>query len=314
MAITLHDLARACACNVSTVSRALRGDPRISPEVRARITDEAARQGYRPNLTARSLVSGRSGTIWFLVGSLESPTDHQPAEAAARLCQEHGRDLLVATHHGDPAAHHRLLGRLRQGLADGAIIAATALDQEAPELRELAASGFPLVFIDRHVPGIVAPMATTDHQECSSRIVAALQSSGITHVVNLHPHGHNPVEDARRRSVDRAVAAAGMIPVPNNHAVPHPVGVVATGWAMVEQWRTTVGALPRGSVVAIYDRLTGDPPMGCGLIIVEQDFTAMATAAWQLLADRLAGAPAGRTCRLIAPRTLHVLAPPSSPS
>lgn len=305
MAITLHDLARACACNVSTVSRALHGDPRISPEVRTRIADEAARQGYRPNLTARSLVSGRSGTIWFVVGSLESPIDHLPAEAASRLCQEHGRDLLVAAHHGDPTAHHRLLGRLRQGLADGAIIAATSLDQDAAELRDLAASGFPLVFIDRHVPGVVAPLATTDHDDCSIKIVEALRSAGISQVVNLHHRGQNSVENARHRTLERAVAAAGLVQIPIHHAVTLPIGVVATDWLQFDGWRSEHGALPEGSLLVVYDRVAGDPPAGCGLVVVEQDFAEMAAVAWTLLQDRLDGAPASRIRRRIPPLGLR---------
>lgn len=95
MAATLHDLAAACACNVSTVSRALHDDARISAEMRAKVHAAAARLGYRPNLAARTLVTGRSGTVWFLLAGLASPTDHLPAEAAARLCRDHGLDLLV---------------------------------------------------------------------------------------------------------------------------------------------------------------------------------------------------------------------------
>ena len=310
MAITLHDLAQACSCNVSTVSRALRGDVRISPDVRTKITNEAARQGYRPNLTARSLVNGRSGTIWFVVGSLESPIDHLPAEAASRLCQEHGRDLLVAAHHGDQIGHQRILGRLRQGLADGAIIAVTLPDQNSAELRDLAASGFPLVFIDRHVPGIVAPVATTDHKAVCQRVVSALATKGITDVANLHPAGMNSVEDARRRALDQAMADAGLRRWLTGRTASRPIGVVASAWSHFDAWRNEYGALPPGSLLVVYDQITGDPPAGCGLIVVKQDFAGMAAAAWALLQDRLDGAPASRIHRRIPPLELHYVPKP----
>lgn len=47
--VTTREVALAANCNQSTVSRALRGDERISPAVRSRIREVADRMGYRPN-------------------------------------------------------------------------------------------------------------------------------------------------------------------------------------------------------------------------------------------------------------------------
>jgi DNA-binding LacI/PurR family transcriptional regulator len=297
MAATLHDLAAACACNVSTVSRALRDDPRISAEVRAKVQAAARELGYRPNLAARALVTGRSGTVWFLSGSLGAPTDHLPAEAMSRFCLEHGRDLLVATHHGDPTAHRRLLERLRQGVADGAVIAAHRPDLDSPVLRDLAASGFPLVFIDRHVPGIVAPVATTDHVAAASEVVARLQREGLRHIANLHDPRGNTVEVARAAALTSAATAAGLQLVATDGALPPHTAVVASSWSTFSQWRHAQPTLPAGTWVALYDLIVGDPPPGCTLLVIVQDFAAMGAAAWELLNRRMAGEPASGEIR-----------------
>lgn len=47
--VTLRDVAQAMGVHPSTVSRALRGDPRISGEVRDRVISAAERLGYRPD-------------------------------------------------------------------------------------------------------------------------------------------------------------------------------------------------------------------------------------------------------------------------
>lgn len=47
--LTTRDVAAAAGVNQSTVSRALRGDPKIRPEVRERILKHAKDLGYRPN-------------------------------------------------------------------------------------------------------------------------------------------------------------------------------------------------------------------------------------------------------------------------
>jgi DNA-binding LacI/PurR family transcriptional regulator len=46
---TQHDLARAVGVSVMTVSRALRGEPRVAPATRERILAAAAELGYRPD-------------------------------------------------------------------------------------------------------------------------------------------------------------------------------------------------------------------------------------------------------------------------
>ena len=271
-----------------------------------RVHAAAVQLGYRPNLAARALVTGRSGVVWFLAGSLASPTEHLPAEAAARLCRDHGRDLLVATHHGDPAAHQRLLERLRQGVADGAVIAANQPDVDSPLLRELAASGFPLVFIDRHVPHIVAPVATTDHVGATLALMARLRAEGITHIANLHLPVGNTVEVARYQALLAAVPAAGLTLVDHARPLPLRTAIVTSAWGHFSAWRRTHAALPVGTWICHYDYLMGDPPAGCTVLALEQDFVGMATAALELLNRRLEGQPASSEIRYLPLANLRV--------
>ena len=61
MAVTSKDIARRLNISQSTVSRALRGDPRVSAETKARILEAARQMDYTPNLAARSLITRRTG-------------------------------------------------------------------------------------------------------------------------------------------------------------------------------------------------------------------------------------------------------------
>ncbi len=66
MTATMADVAREAGVNKGTVSRALRGDPRISETTRARVWQAAHALGYRLNRSGRSLSTARS----FLAGVL----------------------------------------------------------------------------------------------------------------------------------------------------------------------------------------------------------------------------------------------------
>lgn len=70
--ITLRDVAGACGYTVNTVSRALRGDPRLPESTRAKIREAAVRMGYIRNSLASTLRSGRSGNIAVIVNDVHN--------------------------------------------------------------------------------------------------------------------------------------------------------------------------------------------------------------------------------------------------
>ena len=62
MTVRMKDVAAASGVSVMTVSKVLRNEGRISLATRERILKCIKELDYRPNLNARSLVSGRA--IW----------------------------------------------------------------------------------------------------------------------------------------------------------------------------------------------------------------------------------------------------------
>jgi LacI family transcriptional regulator len=80
-----RDLARALGVNQATISLALRGDPSISPRMRRRVRDAAARLGYRPNAYVAMLMSriragrksGEQGVIALVVDARSEADWHR---------------------------------------------------------------------------------------------------------------------------------------------------------------------------------------------------------------------------------------------
>ena len=73
MAVTSKDIARKLKISQSTVSRALRGDPRVAPETMARVLEAARQMNYTPNLAARSLITRKTGTVGVVVHDITNP-------------------------------------------------------------------------------------------------------------------------------------------------------------------------------------------------------------------------------------------------
>src|ERR1700761_5082540 len=59
----MTDVARAAAVSHQTVSRVLNGHPNVRPATRQRVLAAIDELGYRPNLAARALATGRSTAL-----------------------------------------------------------------------------------------------------------------------------------------------------------------------------------------------------------------------------------------------------------
>ncbi len=68
---SLKDIAEKAGVSVRTVSRALRNEGYVGEATRERITQVADELGYRPNLAARALRTGRSQEVAVVVGSMD---------------------------------------------------------------------------------------------------------------------------------------------------------------------------------------------------------------------------------------------------
>jgi transcriptional regulator with XRE-family HTH domain len=99
---TSRDLAAQLGVSQSTVSRALRNDPRVSLKTRQRVADLAMRSGYTPNAVARSLSTRRTGQVALVVSDITNPFYPDLVEALQRefgLLEIHSRtqsDVLAA--------------------------------------------------------------------------------------------------------------------------------------------------------------------------------------------------------------------------
>ena len=71
--ITISDVAKEAGCSVSTVSRVIHGNPRVQPELAARIRQTIDQLGFVPDQSAQWLKTGRSFQILHVVPDIMNP-------------------------------------------------------------------------------------------------------------------------------------------------------------------------------------------------------------------------------------------------
>ena len=171
---TLASLARAAGVAVSTVSRALNDDPRISPAVRQRIAELAAAAGYTPDPLARTLVGGRSGLIGVVLGPMENPFY---AELLQSIVEETSarsmRPLLL--HAGPGPIERSTADALLQYRVDGCLITSAGLSSHAASV--CAAGGVPMVMINR-VARLHGRVVACDNRGGGAELAAFLLAGG----------------------------------------------------------------------------------------------------------------------------------------
>lgn len=125
--VTIKDIAKSAGVSHTTVSRALRGDNRITPDTTERIVQLASKMGYVPNSIAQSLNSQRTFTIGMLVTSVADPVVMDFVAGAEPIAQEHGYCLFLSTSHNNPLREISVVETFQQRRVDGVIVAASRI-------------------------------------------------------------------------------------------------------------------------------------------------------------------------------------------
>ncbi len=151
MANTLEEIALLSGVSRSTVSRVVNGSPGVNPDTRAHVLDVIRQEGYRPNLSARSLASGRTNVLGVVIPIGAETLVEDPYFAAllngiARAADLHSRFVMLSLAQSDFL--HRIDEVARQGIVDGVIISATQADD--PFVTQLLESGATFVSVGRH--------------------------------------------------------------------------------------------------------------------------------------------------------------------
>lgn len=135
----------------ATVSYVLNGkaeEKRISKVLEIKIRDYAHELGYRPNMIAKSLRTGKTKTIGMLVEDIADPFFSNTARVVEEIATQLGYKLFYSSTKNDTSIAKGLLRVFRDAQVDGYIIAPPpGIEQD---IRELMEEGYPVILFDRY--------------------------------------------------------------------------------------------------------------------------------------------------------------------
>lgn len=143
--ITLADVAHVAGVSPITVSRALRGERGVDPELVARVQAATLRLGYVPNPAARALASGHSTHVAVLIPMLSNALFVDLLETIQRTLRQAGYQSLIGVTHYDFSEEETLLRE--QLLHRPAGLLVTGLERNDATRQLINQSGVPCVHL-----------------------------------------------------------------------------------------------------------------------------------------------------------------------
>jgi len=208
---TIHDIARQAGVSAGTVSRVINGQPGVGAATRARIEELVSAAGFRANVSAQQLSTGRSRLIGIVFPVEMSrivihPVYPQLLAAIGDAAAERGHAVILAT----AAGHDRLdqmVDVLTRHNVDGVILPAAGPDD--PLLPALAALDTRTVLIGHRSDNQTLRWVDSDHDVAAYRLTRHLIEQGRKRL--WHLGGPEGVSAARLRAAGfmKAVREAG---------------------------------------------------------------------------------------------------------
>lgn len=183
--VTLKDIANATGVHVSTVSRALdpnRATP-ITDDVVEKIRETAKRLGYRPNRAALSLRTNKTMTIGVMIPDITNTLFPPIVRGIESVMEQAGYASILVNTDSQKGREVALLGTLQERGVDG-IIHTAALRNE-PSIQEAAASGLPIVTLNRKIEGTDIPYVVNDEHAGIAAVFSHLMDFGHRNIAHL---------------------------------------------------------------------------------------------------------------------------------
>lgn len=182
--VTITEVARLAGVSTATAGRVLGGYGYSSEEIKKRVQASAKRLGYRPNLLARGLITGKTKTIGVVAGDIQSPFYSSILRGIADVARAEGFGVLLTNSDELLARELEAVQLLLEKQVDGLIVAPCDTER-SDHLKSALKEGCPIVQFDRRVKGLAADAVTVDNRRASREAIGSLIEAGHRRIAIL---------------------------------------------------------------------------------------------------------------------------------
>jgi len=208
--VTVKDIAKRLRLHYTTVSKALRDHPDISPATKQRVATLAEELNYHPNSIAKSLKRQATSTLGVIVPSIKN--DFFSAVISGVEEVAYGREFNTVVCQSNESTEREAihLDTLISNRAAGVLVSVAQTTTSGTRFRALQRQGIPLVFFDRVCPDVEAGKVVVDDFGGALRAVRYLVESGYRRIAHAAERGNTSVGRERCRGYISALEQCGV--------------------------------------------------------------------------------------------------------
>ncbi|PVX52304.1 LacI family transcriptional regulator [Balneicella halophila] len=208
--VTIKDIAKALDVSISTVSRALKDSPEISPKTRELIKKTAKDMKYHPNPIAVALKTSKSHTIGVIVPKIVNTFYAGVVEGIEEIADKHGYQVFVSSTNEDYQKEVKHVNAFINSRADGVILSLSRGTTVLDHIQHLQDLEIPTVLFDRTTKNLKIPRVVTDDAKAAYKAVMHLINGGAKNIAMLSGPKHLLIGRNRTRGYQEALEKAGL--------------------------------------------------------------------------------------------------------
>ncbi len=208
--ITSLEVAKLAGVSQSAVSRVFTKGASASAATVEKVQKAAAELGYRPNVLARAMITGKSRIIGLLVAYLDNQFYPEALERLSNALQASGYHILIFTVPNSTDNIENVVRDLMDHQVDGIIAASVSMSSGLAEL--CASAGIPVVLFNRGQPGSGLSAVTSANVKGGALATQALIDAGHTRIAHIAGWEGSLTGRDRQQGFEDAMADSGLTP------------------------------------------------------------------------------------------------------
>lgn len=152
--MSIKEVAKRAGVSIATVSRTLNVPEKVHPRTVERVQRAIEKLGYRPNLTARALKTGRTNLVGLVVPDLVHSFFAELARGLSGVLREEGISVVITSSEEDPTLEQGAIDHLLDRGVDALLVASVQLNKDT--FQKVTKQKTPFILIDRVISGLSA--------------------------------------------------------------------------------------------------------------------------------------------------------------
>lgn len=207
--VTIKDIARELKISPSTVSRALKDHPDISPATKKAVRELAQELDYQPNSVALSLRKSKTYTIGVIIPQLVHHFFSTIISGIEDVAYKAGYHVMICQSNESYEREVLSTQALLTSRVDGMLVSVSQETDDVKHFQSVLNRGIPTVFFDRVVSSLDTSSVVVDDFGGAYRAVAYLVRSGCRKIAHLGGPNNLVISQSRRKGYEQALADYG---------------------------------------------------------------------------------------------------------